>query len=277
MADQGASSKASKKRQKRDKQSIVAALRNVGNRGICIGGSNNFGPSQSVSSQGPSEETSQETPNSSPKEKKYKKTRGPTTCKTMGQDGEKTNVYFNERGQPIDQGSEKLSSYLGMIGRQMVPITYDDWRDVKGVRKDLIWEAIKQKFTLDEQRKAYCMRTVGRLWRSYKTRLRGIIDCCKSNAMVLEKKTKKIDPKDWKIFIKGKSSPRFVAKSKKFKIMRSKQVLPYTASRKEYARVENDMKKISDNPSSIVRVDIWTKAHTKVNGEPSNEEVAKNL
>ncbi|KAF6158708.1 hypothetical protein GIB67_040222 [Kingdonia uniflora] len=128
----------------------------------------------------------------------------------MGQDGEKTNVYFNERGQPIDQGSEKLPSYLGTIGRQMVPITYDDWRDVKGVRKDLIWEAIK-------------------------------------------------------------------AKSKKFKRMRSKQVLPYTASRKGYARVENDMKKISDNPSSIVRVDIWAKAHTKVNGEPSNEEVAKNL
>ncbi|KAF6141394.1 hypothetical protein GIB67_021210 [Kingdonia uniflora] len=145
----------------------------------------------------------------------------------MGQDGEKTNVFFNERGQPIDQGSEKLSSYLGMIGPQMVPIKYDDWRDVKGVRKDLIWEAIK-------------------------------------------------------------------AKSKKFKRMRSKQVLPYTVSRKRYARVENDMvinvlfckigqnvnslqKKISDNPSSIVRVDIWAKDHTKVNGEPSNEEVAKNL
>ncbi|KAF6146663.1 hypothetical protein GIB67_008949, partial [Kingdonia uniflora] len=37
------------------------------------------------------------------------------------------------------------------------------------------------------------------------------------------------------------------------------------------------MKKKSAKPSSVVRVDIWVKAHTKANGDPSNEEVAKNL
>ncbi|KAF6149063.1 hypothetical protein GIB67_018641 [Kingdonia uniflora] len=64
-------------------------------------------------------------------------------------------------------------------------------------------------------------------------------------------------------------------KNKKFKNMRSKQVFPNTGSRRGYARLENDMK--SAKPSSVVRVDVWPKAHTKANGEPSNEEVAKNL
>ncbi|KAF6172980.1 hypothetical protein GIB67_006356 [Kingdonia uniflora] len=81
------------------------------------------------------------------------------------------------------------------------------------------------------------------------------------------------------------------AKSKKFKNMRSKQVFPYTGSRRGYARLENDMiinvlrdtisklyeKNKSAKPSSVVRVDVWAKAHSKANGEPSNEEVAKNL
>ncbi|KAF6153498.1 hypothetical protein GIB67_027365 [Kingdonia uniflora] len=36
-------------------------------------------------------------------------------------------------------------------------------------------------------------------------------------------------------------------------------------------------KKKSAKPSSVVRVDVWAKAHTKANGETSNEEVTKNL
>ncbi|KAF6159469.1 hypothetical protein GIB67_032240, partial [Kingdonia uniflora] len=36
-------------------------------------------------------------------------------------------------------------------------------------------------------------------------------------------------------------------------------------------------KKKSAKPSSVIRVDVCAKAYTKANGEPSNEEVAKNL
>ncbi|KAF6141676.1 hypothetical protein GIB67_001228 [Kingdonia uniflora] len=95
--------------------------------------------------------------------------------------------------------------------------------------------------------------------------------------MIMKKRPKEIDLKEWNFFVKGKSSPVFKAKSKKFKNMRSKQVFPYTGSRRGYARLENDMKKKSTKPSSVVRVDVWAKAHAKANGEPSNEEVAKNL
>ncbi|KAF6164125.1 hypothetical protein GIB67_017709 [Kingdonia uniflora] len=141
--------------------------------------------------------------------KKSKKMGGSTKCMTLGKDGTKTNVSFNERGQPVELGSEKFSSYLGTLGRDMVLVIYDDWRYILLERKDLIWEAIKQRFTLDEERRSYCMSTVGRLWRSHKTRLRRIIDTCKSDAMIIKKKSKEIDLKEWKIYVKGKSSPVF--------------------------------------------------------------------
>ncbi|KAF6141965.1 hypothetical protein GIB67_037933 [Kingdonia uniflora] len=277
-------------------------------------------------------------PNPSPKQnKKSKKMRGSTKCMTLGKDGTKTYVNFNERGQPVELCSEKLSPYLGTLGRDMVHVIYDDWRHVPLERKDLIWEAIKQRFTLDEESRSYCRSTVGRLSRSCKTRLRRIIDSYKSDAMIMKKRPKEIDLKEWKFFVKGKSSPVFKIskdmesspvdrahmrlasakavlclskdwdhkihidffhltlrtseiidsqvkklflgkeKNKKFKNMSSKQVFPYTGSRRGYARLENDMKKKSAKPSSVVRVDVWAKAHTKVNSEASNEEVAKNL
>ncbi|KAF6169344.1 hypothetical protein GIB67_016514 [Kingdonia uniflora] len=135
------------------------------------------------------------------------------------------------------------------------------------------------------------MRTVGRLCRSHKSRLRRIIDSCKSNVMIIIKRPKEIDLKKWKSFVEGNSSPIFKEKIKKFKNMRSKQVFPYIGSRQGYARLENDMeinalrdtisklyeKKKSAKPSSVARVDVSVKAHTKANSEPSNEEFVKNL
>ncbi|KAF6153064.1 hypothetical protein GIB67_034786 [Kingdonia uniflora] len=112
----------------------------------------------------------------------------------------------------------------------MVPVIYDDWRHVPLERKDLIWEAIKQRFTLDAENRSYCMSTVGRLWRSHKTRLRRIIDCCKKQEI-----------QEYEV----------------------KTSLPYTGTRRGYARLENDMKMKSAKPSSVVRVDVWMKTHTK--------------
>ncbi|KAF6158968.1 hypothetical protein GIB67_042049, partial [Kingdonia uniflora] len=53
------------------------------------------------------------------------------------------------------------------------------------------------------------MSTVGRLWRSHKTRLRRIIDSCKSDAMIMKKRLKEINLKEWKFFVKRKSYPVF--------------------------------------------------------------------
>ncbi|KAJ1408089.1 hypothetical protein SESBI_23823 [Sesbania bispinosa] len=60
--------------------------------------------------------------------------------------GEKIQVVWNEKGQPILPGGPTLVSYVGAITRQMVPITTDDWRDPKlKTTKENIWDDIKVK------------------------------------------------------------------------------------------------------------------------------------
>ncbi|KAF6134573.1 hypothetical protein GIB67_022313 [Kingdonia uniflora] len=258
----------------------------------------------------------------------------------------------------------------------MVPVIYDDWRHAPLERKDLIWEGIKQRFTLDEESRSYCMSTVGRLWRSRKTRLRRIIYSCKSDAKIIKKRPKEIDLKEWKFFVKGKSSRVFkifgikesvksylpikdshlrlgfanlleilknvlafgeiskdmesspvdrahmrLASAKAVlclskdwdhkipiddfyltlrtsEIIDSQNVSPRKDTSALYAMLwksVDDVSKIHSSvfgpypctssikkeeckkPSSVIRVDVWAKAHTKENGKPSNEEVAKNL
>ncbi|KAF6139304.1 hypothetical protein GIB67_021514 [Kingdonia uniflora] len=46
------------------------------------------------------------------------------------------------------------------------------------------------------------MSTVGRLWRNHKTRLRRLIDSCKSDAMIMKKRPKEIDLKEWNFLLK---------------------------------------------------------------------------
>ncbi|KAF6167570.1 hypothetical protein GIB67_031153, partial [Kingdonia uniflora] len=176
MTNQVESSKVSKKRQKRNRQAIATAIRNTSNGGIRIRDSNNLEPNQFEPSQEPSQENFQESfkEMSNPsleQNKKSKKMRGSKKCMILGKDGTKIDANFNERGQPVEVGSEKLSSYLGTLGRDMTPVIYDNW--------------------------------------SRKIRLRRIIDSCKSDAMIMKKSPKEIDLKEWKIFVKGKSSPVF--------------------------------------------------------------------
>ncbi|KAF6154935.1 hypothetical protein GIB67_018372, partial [Kingdonia uniflora] len=112
-------------------------------------------------------------------------------------------------GQAIEEGSVDLSTFLGSLGREMVPITVDDWRGFDKKKLNRIWEIIKQKFVLDEHNKKYCLQSLGKLWRSYKSRLRAKIDSCKSQEELETAKPKHIDSTHWKTFAKRKSSINF--------------------------------------------------------------------
>ncbi|KAK9169617.1 hypothetical protein Syun_001757 [Stephania yunnanensis] len=37
-------------------------------------------------------------------------------------------VTFNDRNQPIGENADVFSSFLGIVSREMVPITLSDWR-----------------------------------------------------------------------------------------------------------------------------------------------------
>ena len=52
-------------------------------------------------------------------------------------------VSFNAMGQPIGRGSVSLSSFLGPLVREIVPVTLPDWRKLQPGMKEVLWKAIR--------------------------------------------------------------------------------------------------------------------------------------
>lgn len=78
--------------------------------------------------------------NQTPREKKV---RGPTKLLHLVSNGVKREVVkYNCKGQAIGKASVKMSSYLGVLGRSLVPITYKNWAHVPKELKDKIWSYV---------------------------------------------------------------------------------------------------------------------------------------
>ncbi|RID79658.1 hypothetical protein BRARA_A02376 [Brassica rapa] len=115
----------------------------------------------------PSETQTQQSDN------QIKKTRGPTKmCKVAKHIEDKVNVEFNSLGEHVGRGSVTLSSFLGPLVREHMPVLLDDWRHLEEKTKDALWEEIQGRFNLTEEwQKDVVFKQMGCLWRAYKSRL----------------------------------------------------------------------------------------------------------
>ncbi|KAH1227807.1 hypothetical protein GmHk_10G027949 [Glycine max] len=70
---------------------------------------------------------------------------------------------------------KKLRTYLGIVARDKVDITYENWKEVPTAQKDLIWEDIQAEFDIpeafDSRTKRKLLQTVGERWRQFKSDL----------------------------------------------------------------------------------------------------------
>ena len=82
-----------------------------------------------------------------------KRRRGPTKMKHIAKDPtERQHVDFTDMGDPCGPGSVLLSSYLGPLVREHVPVIIDNWRQVSEEIKTVLWksiEVIRKKFTFN--------------------------------------------------------------------------------------------------------------------------------
>ena len=70
--------------------------------------------------------------------------RGPTKMKRLPSNfANRVEVEFNESGIPIGEGSIHLSSYLGPLVREHVPVTLTDWRHLGDDLKAVLWDCIQ--------------------------------------------------------------------------------------------------------------------------------------
>lgn len=77
-------------------------------------------------------------------EPKRKKQRGPTKMKDIAKDpNERVKVEFTELGEMCGKGSVKLSSYLGPLVREHVPVIVEDWRKISEAVKIVLWKSVQ--------------------------------------------------------------------------------------------------------------------------------------
>ncbi|KAH6833591.1 hypothetical protein C2S53_005395 [Perilla frutescens var. hirtella] len=83
--------------------------------------------------------------------------------------GIKQVVDFNKHGQPIGQVGTEMQSYIGMLARKEVKITYKSWKVVPNEVKDTIWELVNLAYTVDPKWKTGCLESANTKWRQWKT------------------------------------------------------------------------------------------------------------
>lgn len=64
------------------------------------------------------------------------------------QKGEKINVQFDAKDQPLPNVSKELQSYIGVLVREHIPISFSDWKNVPRSYTDKIWDKITVSFNL---------------------------------------------------------------------------------------------------------------------------------
>ncbi|KAK9193215.1 hypothetical protein WN944_003912 [Citrus x changshan-huyou] len=208
---------------------------------------------------------------------KSKNKRGHTKLKNIAVDGDKVEVIFNSKGQPIGEGSISLSSFLGPLVREHVPYTISDWRKLPLNLKEVLWECIKKRYKLDGQwQRAYVFQEMAGLWRASKSRLVQKILQAKNEQERMKLRPDNISSiNEWKSFVKEKTSENFKERSEGFKKIRKKQI-PQTTGRRGLARMTEDMKK-SSGKTEMPRVDVWIRAHTKKDGQPVNIQAGETI
>ncbi|KAF7154595.1 hypothetical protein RHSIM_Rhsim01G0043800 [Rhododendron simsii] len=177
-----------------------------------------------------------------------KRKRGPTKLKTIAIDGSsRIEVKFDENGEPIGEGSVKLSSFLGPLVREIVPYTLSDWRKLPSGMTKILWQSIKVRFNLHEEwHRQMVFRRMNEDWRASKSILVKKI----RNASNKEERLK-LQPDnvkslhDWKDFVKEKTS-------------------------KEFKKAKKDV-------ASISRAVVWADGHRDKNGKPKNKNVAQKI
>ena len=79
--------------------------------------------------------------------KPKRKGKAKVSCFTKGKGkGTRLEVEFNEMGQPFRANAAKLSSFLGITARELIPVTLDKWSDLTDDFMTQIWDHIMVVF-----------------------------------------------------------------------------------------------------------------------------------
>ncbi|KAJ6827620.1 uncharacterized protein M6B38_366960 [Iris pallida] len=215
---------------------------------------------------------------------KKKKTRGKIKVPVVAVgENNRTMIEWNGYGQSVGKQSVRFNTAVGCIVRENVPININTWHNVDKRIKEKLWGLMMQKYVIEDCYKKFILRLMEKSWRNWKSSisrsLRKVVDAGVdvSRCITLLKPDEPTD-RVWDEFVKIRTSDQFKELSQTKQAARAKQTMPYTLSRKGYARYEHDWK-IENAGKSISRVDLWIEGHKKRKGEnrgkPINDAAEK--
>ncbi|KAL5179417.1 hypothetical protein HKD37_01G000724 [Glycine soja] len=172
--------------------------------------------------------------------------------------------------------TKKLRTYLGIVARDKVDATYENWKEVPTAQKDLIWEDIQAEFDIpeafDSRMKRKLLQTVGERWRQFKSDLMRkwalAADQDGVENIVCDKYG--INKEKWAQFCKTHRDPSWE------KLLLAEK----TKKKLEEAAQSGSVDGVIDPPSPVRRHVKWKVARTKKTGEMTTEaakEIAEKI
>ncbi|KAH1227804.1 hypothetical protein GmHk_10G027949 [Glycine max] len=186
---------------------------------------------------------------------------------------------------------KKLRTYLGIVARDKVDITYENWKEVPTAQKDLIWEDIQAEFDIpeafDSRTKRKLLQTVGERWRQFKSDLTRKWALAADQDGVEDTVCDKygISKEKWAQFCQTRRDPSWEDVRIKAQAIQKQNTASHVLSRGGYDYLEQKLlaektkKKIVDDvidpPSPVRRHMKWKMARTKKTGEMTTEAAKK--
>ncbi|KAL5728893.1 hypothetical protein ACHQM5_001920 [Ranunculus cassubicifolius] len=186
-------------------------------------------------------------------------------------------VHFNDKGQPIGEGSAPFSSELGSIMRKHCPISYETWRGVPGQTKDKLWKRVTDKYIVPVAYKPNVLEKIHNYWRSHKSLLRTKhYDRYNTDEERKSNCPKGVTQAIWNKFVDNQSSPVAQARRKAGKIARQAMKTPHVSGRTGAARMAEALKR--GNPlANVTRTDLYLAMHSRSDGSCPTPELTEKV
>ncbi|KAL5148299.1 hypothetical protein HKD37_13G035355 [Glycine soja] len=191
---------------------------------------------------------------------------------------------------------KKLRTYLGIVARDKVDITYENWKEVPTAQKDLIWEDIQAEFDIpeasDSRTKRKLLQTVGERWRQFKSDLTrkwalaadqdGVEDTQGKMGLVLLDSQRPFlgDVRMKAQAIQKQNTAPHVLSRGGYDYLEQKLLAEKTKKKMQEAAQSGSVDGVIDPPSPVRRHVKWKMARTKKTGEMTTEaakEIAEKI
>ncbi|XP_073133553.1 uncharacterized protein [Henckelia pumila] len=190
--------------------------------------------------------------------------------------GIRKDVKFNKIGQPIGEFAGEMQSYIGVLVREKIKISYKTWKQVPNDVKELIWESVNLTYNIDQSWKKGCLSSANNKWRQYKAFLTQKFIFSK-----MDKPNELKDPPigygitrdDWSSFVISRMTDDFMKESDEQKKRRRQNVDPHRLSRKGYARFADEIASELCDDDEINRALIWKRGRVNKEGEFEGDDL----